>query len=142
MDVMTPDQRRRAMASNGGRTRPERALASALWQRGLRYLTDKGYKRKYGRSLIGHPDLVFTRRRAVVFVDGCFWHGCKVCGRYPGGSGQFWRDKIDGNVERDRLVTEALQASGWIVIRVPEHEFGTATLLRRAADRLESILSR
>ncbi len=63
------------MSHNRGRTGPERALASELWRRGLRYLTYEGYKSISGKRLVGKPDLVFSRERIVVFVDGCFWHG-------------------------------------------------------------------
>src|SRR5437588_846257 len=121
MDVMKPVQRRRAMASNRGRTRPERALAVALWKQGLRYLTDEGFKAKNGKSLPGHPDLVFTAKHAVVFVDGCFWHGCRSCGRAGKGMSDFWKAKIRGNVERDRRITNLLTVEGWTVFRVPEH---------------------
>jgi DNA mismatch endonuclease (patch repair protein) len=125
VDVMKPEQRRRAMASNRGRTGPEKALAKALWRRGLRYLTSDGYARVYGRKLLGQPDLVLPRKRLIIFVDGCFWHGCPDCGRSPGQSGEFWRTKIAGNVERDRRVTASLEKEGWTVIRVPEHALRT-----------------
>ena len=120
-DVMTPSQRRSAMANNRGRTKPELAFASELWKRGFRYLTHKGYAAKYGDKLIGAPDLVFPRKRVAVFVDGCFWHGCRACGGPPTQSGQVWFDKIQANVERDRRVTSVLQAQGWEVLRVAEH---------------------
>jgi len=123
--MMTAEQRRRAMAHNRGRTRPERALASALWRRGLRYLTDHGYRARYGRSLPGHPDLIFTAKRALIFVDGCFWHGCPLCRKLPVDAPAFWRDKIARNMARDRAVTARLSAEGWRVARVWEHELRT-----------------
>ena len=131
MDVMTPDQRYRAMANNRGRTQPERMLASSLWKHGLRYLTHEGYVALTGERLFGKPDLVFPRKKIVIFVDGCFWHGCSKCGKRPEQSGQFWIDKIDANRKRDGQVTASLENNGWTVLRIPEHKVHTkATLLR------------
>jgi len=128
------------MAHNRGRTRPERALASALWKRGLRYLTDEGYRARYGHHLPGHPDLVFVGHRVVVFVDGCFWHGCSECGSPPSQSGDFWRRKIEANVERDQQVTTRLESEGWTVVRVPEHSVRTKRRLQETADRLSGTM--
>ena len=120
-DVMTPSQRRKAMAHNRGRTGPERALASALWRKGFRYLTDGGYRRLAGNPLPGHPDLIFSGQRIVVFVDGCFWHGCPECGKVPDDIGDFWMQKIRANRERDERVNRELAGLGWKVVRIPEH---------------------
>jgi DNA mismatch endonuclease (patch repair protein) len=119
MDVMTPEQRYRAMAHNRGRTRPERALASALWKKGLRYLTDERYQARYGHRLSGHPDLVFVGCRVVVFVDGCFWHGCSVCSNPPDQISYFWRRKIETNRERNDESRHGLRARAgqWCVFR-------------------------
>lgn len=139
MDIMTPTQRRRAMASNRGRTRPERILASALWRRGFRYLTANGYKRKYER-IVGNPDLIFTRKRIVIFVDGCFWHGCRICKKSDGLTDSSWIEKIDRNRERDQRVTAELEREGWTVARVPEHDVRSKSALVGAVDRLSPLL--
>ena len=136
MDVMSPTQRYRAMAHNRGRTRPERAVASALWRRGLRFFTYDGYRAVTGKSLTGKPDLVFPRKRVVVFVDGCFWHGCNVCRKSPEKSGEFWLNKIKRNTERDARVTAALEEEGWIVLRVPEHVLLTKKALQDTTQNL------
>lgn len=135
-DVMTPVQRHKAMASNRGRTGPERALASVLWRLGLRFLTADGYRSRYGENLVGKPDLVFPRKRVVVFVDGCFWHGCQKCRGVPRQSGEFWANKIEANVKRDQHVTTQLQDEGWTVIRVPEHDVRMRAALRETVTRL------
>jgi DNA mismatch endonuclease (patch repair protein) len=140
MDVMTPEQRYRAMAHNRGRTHPERALASALWGKGLRYLTDEGYQARYGHRLPGHPDLVFVGCRAVVFVDGCFWHGCRVCDTGVDRSSEFWQRKISANRERDRRTTEQLEKDGWRVVRVFEHDIKTKADLQSTAERIVGLL--
>ena len=136
MDVMTPTQRRKAMISNRGRTKPERALASALWRAGRRYVTYRGYKKRYGKTLPGQPDIVFPRRRIIVFIDGCFWHGCIECGRHLGLTSQAWKKKIETNRVRDLEVTTQLAEAGWTVFRVPEHDIGTKTSLSETVGRL------
>ena len=137
---MTPSQRYQAMAHNRGRTRPERALASGLWRHGLRYLTHEGFAALTGKRLIGKPDLVFSRKKVLIFVDGCFWHGCSDCGKSPEQSGQFWVDKIANNRERDSRVTANLENDGWTVLRIPEHEVRTKAALSRTVERLVSLL--
>lgn len=128
MDVMTPEQRRKAMQSNRGRTVPERALASLLWHMGLRYFTADGYRSRIGVRFPGQPDLIFTRIKAVVFVDGCFWHGCRRCHDFRTDCDVSWQQKIEGNVRRDRTIRARLRRQGWMVIRAWEHD------LRRKAD--------
>lgn len=138
-DNLTTDQRFRAMSANRGRTRPERTLASALWRRGLRYLTANGYRRVYGRGLDGNPDIIFPARRVAIFVDGCFWHGCPVCRKSEHASA-FWRTKITANMERDRRVTDALKQRGWVVVGVPEHALRPRARLQEAADALADFV--
>lgn len=133
---MSPEQRKRAMRSNRGRTRPERALASALWKRGLRYFTCEGYARRTGERLTGQPDIVFSAARVAVFVDGCFWHGCPTCGGIPEGVSPFWKKKISRTVERDKQVTAELEGNGWTVIRVAEHDLGSKRAVEKCAEKL------
>ena len=137
---MTPSQRYRAMAHNRGRTTPERALASGLWRRGLRYFTHDGYQAVSGKRLIGKPDMVFPRKRIVIFVDGCFWHGCADCKKTSKLSGQFWIEKIATNQRRDQRVTASLQAEGWTVLRIREHDVRTTVALARTIERLIPLL--
>ena len=140
MDIMTPNQRHKAMAHNRGRTGPERALASGLWHRGIRYFTGEGYKAVRGMKLHGNPDLVLPRKRMVIFVDGCFWHGCPQCRRHEGLKGEFWVHKIAGNKARDRRVVAELEGQGWTVIRIPEHDVNTKSALSETVDRLVSLI--
>lgn len=140
MDVMTPTQRRLAMASNRGRTGPERALASALWRRGVRYYTHKGYESVTGKKLPGVPDLIMPRKRIAIFVDGCFWHGCPQCGKHEGLRGEFWVGKIEANVRRDERVTAELRELGWTVLRVPEHDVRNKDGLSKTVARIASLI--
>lgn len=135
-DVLTPDQRRRSMQHNRGRTKPERLVGSIFWRRGCRYLTASGYRSLTGRGLPGSPDLVFSRSRVVVFVDGCFWHGCPDCKGVPVQSGRFWADKIQRNRIRDAHVTQTLIRSGWNVFRLWEHDLRDTRRLEQAVSRI------
>lgn len=67
------------------------------------------------------PDVVFTRRKVAVFVDGCFWHACPIHGREPTYNTGYWSPKLARNVERDRKNDAALAAEGWSVVRLWEH---------------------
>ncbi len=131
MDVMTPNQRYKAMAHNRDRTRPELALASSLWKEGFRYLTSQGYKSRYGKSLLGHPDIVFPKKRIAIFVDGCFWHGCHECRKHIGLSSKPWVDKIEATKQRDLRTNTELIALGWKVLRIAEHDVRTKGALEQ-----------
>ena len=118
----------------GQRTRdtvPEMALRRELHRRGLRYRVDTapvtGVRRR--------ADLVFTRRRVAVFVDGCFWHRCPNHGTAPRHNADWWAAKLDRTVARDRDTDQRLADAGWQVVRVWEHE-PAAT----AADRVEAAV--
>lgn len=100
-------------------TRCELRLRSALHARGLRFRRDM-------RVPLAHKsvkvDVVLTKARIAVFVDGCFWHGCPEHGSVPRSNVEYWAPKLKRNVERDRAVDAALAAEGWHVERVWEHE--------------------
>jgi DNA mismatch endonuclease (patch repair protein) len=100
-------------------TGPELALRRVLHQMGLRYRID--YAVRTPQRLV-RPDVVFTRARLAVFVDGCFWHCCPVHGTAPRANTDYWAPKLARNVQRDRAVDEALVAAGWRVLRAWEHE--------------------
>lgn len=99
-------------------TGPEMALRSELHRLGLRYRVNArplpGFRRR--------ADIIFTRARVAVFVDGCFWHGCPEHASTPKANSEWWRDKIAANVARDRDTDSRLQDAGWSVVRVWEHE--------------------
>ncbi|MER8470442.1 very short patch repair endonuclease [Mesorhizobium sp. M1328] len=107
-DIVSPEVRSRMMAGiRGVNTRPEMILRLALHAGGFRY-------RLHDRRLPGRPDMVFPRRRAVLFAHGCFWHGhdCHLF-RLPGTRPEFWREKIARNRERDDAAERALAGLGW-----------------------------
>jgi DNA mismatch endonuclease (patch repair protein) len=109
------------MRANRGRdTGPEIALRSALHARGLRFR--KNVRLDLGERRRVRPDIAFTRLKLAVFVDGCFWHGCVEHRSLPVSNGTFWKAKIEGTRHRDQQQVEWLQAAGWTVIRVWEHD--------------------
>jgi DNA mismatch endonuclease, patch repair protein len=99
-------------------TPAEVELRSALHRMGLRFRVDwpplKGSRRR--------ADIVFTRARVAVFVDGCFWHGCPQHGTQPKENAEWWAEKLEQNRCRDADTTRALSEAGWTVLRFWEHE--------------------
>ena len=99
-------------------TKPELALRSILHRRGLRY-------RVCARPLPGvrrTADVVFTRARVAVFVDGCYWHGCPEHYVASKSNVGYWLDKIERNRQRDADTDAVLTAEGWHVVRAWQHE--------------------
>jgi DNA mismatch endonuclease, patch repair protein len=100
-------------------TKPELALRSALHAQGLRFRKDFLLRTSAGSRV--KADVVFTRARVAIFVDGCFWHGCPDHGNTPKANTAYWGPKLSRNKERDKRITNELQADGWSVIRIWEH---------------------
>ena len=115
-DVLTREQRKYNMSRiRSKNTGPEVKLRKLLFARGIR-----GYRIHY--NLPGKPDIVFTKKKIVVFIDGCFWHKCPVCFQEPETRKDFWMKKIQSNVDRAIKVNQQLESEGWTVIRIWEHE--------------------
>ena len=112
-------------------TKPELQLRSILHRRGLRF-------RVCRRPLPGvrrTADVVFTRARVAVFLDGCWWHGCPEHYREPKTNASYWAPKVARNRERDEEVDRLLAEAGWAVVRAWEHEEPLAV-----ADRVEAAV--
>ena len=117
-DPLTPAQRHKCMSHIRSRnTTPEKVVRSELWRRGYRY-------RLNDRRLPGTPDLVLPKYRAVIFINGCFWHGHRGCAKYvvPKTNVEFWREKVARNIARDELNAQRLDTLAWTVITVWECE--------------------
>jgi DNA mismatch endonuclease (patch repair protein) len=111
-------------------TKPELTVRKLAHARGLRFRT-------HAKWLPGTPDLVFSRARVAVFVDGDFWHGW----RFPDwrdGLAPYWRAKIERNMDRDRETLFHLRSDGWTVIRLWEHEIREDPA--RCVDRIEDAV--
>ena len=111
-------------------TAPEIQLRRELHRRGLRYRVDHPIPLPRRRA-----DIVFTGQRVAVFVDGCYWHGCPEHATAPKNNADWWRRKLDANIDRDRDTDRRLETAGWLVIHVWEHE-----KLSEAADRVEAAV--
>lgn len=118
MDTLTPRERSERMSRiKGKNTKPELLVRRIIHRMGYRY-------RLYGARLPGRPDLVFAKRRKVIFVHGCFWHrheGCRLA-RMPKTRLDFWQPKLNANAARDKDAARQLVELGWKVMIVWECE--------------------
>ena len=96
-------------------TKPEIKIRRALHERGIRY-------RIHDKSVMGKPDISIKRSKVAVFLDGCFWHGCKKCYRVPKSNRSYWTDKMRKNQQRRENVRSKLISDGWKVLEYWEHE--------------------
>ncbi len=125
MDVLTPEQRQRCMASISGKnTKPELIVRKLLFSLGYRY-------RLHYSSLPGKPDLVFPGKRKVIFIHGCFWHrhDCKKGKSMPSKNSEFWKKKLSDNVSRDSKNISDLKKLGWEVLVIWACELNNLELL-------------
>ena len=119
MDDMTKEQRRKNMQRiKSSDTKPELMLRKALWKLGIRY-------RKNYHDLPGKPDIVLTKYKIAIFVDGDFWHA-RGHQNNPGeqikSNRDYWVPKLSRNVERDKAINELLTEEGWLVLRFWEND--------------------
>ena len=134
-DIKTKEARSYNMSRIRGKdTKPEEIVRKYLFSKGFRY-------RKNDRRLPGSPDIVLPRYKTVIFVNGCFWHGHSGC-RYfvwPKNNAEFWHDKIQTNISRDKQKREQLCACGWNVLEIWECQL-RAHMRDETLTQLEMIL--
>lgn len=114
MDVFSREKRSQIMSRVSGKsTKPEIAVRSLLHNLGFRF-------RLHRKDLLGKPDITLLKYKKVIFVHGCFWHGHADCSRSkrPSTNEEFWREKLDKNIERDKATVNALKELGWDVLTV------------------------
>lgn len=109
-------------------------LRRELHRRGLRYRVDM----RVVEGLRRRADLLFTGPKVAVFVDGCFWHRCPEHGNIPKSNTEWWKAKLERNVERDRDTDGRLTDAGWTVVRIWEHELRDDH--ESVADRVEALV--
>jgi DNA mismatch endonuclease (patch repair protein) len=111
-------------------TKPEVLVRSFVHRMGYRF-------RLHRRELPGNPDIVLARHKKVIFVHGCFWHGHKGCprSRRPTTNENFWNNKLNGNIKRDRLICRELRRIGWKVLVVWECETKASEILLGKLER-------
>ena len=131
-DKYSPKRRSEIMARIGGKnSRPEMVVRRLLHSMGYRF-------RLHRKDLPGKPDIVLPKFRTAIFVHGCFWHGCKKCGRgtkLPKTNTEFWTQKIAENCRRDSQTEKKLVELGWRVIVVWQCE-------TEHAGRIRDVLTR
>jgi DNA mismatch endonuclease (patch repair protein) len=116
VDKVSPEVRTRTMrAVKSKDSRMEVAFRSALWRLGLRFY-------KNSKKLPGKPDIVFPKKKFVIFLDSCFWHGCPQHLRKPVSNVDYWQAKFERNQKRDAQVNDYYREKHWRVIRLWEHE--------------------
>jgi DNA mismatch endonuclease (patch repair protein) len=114
----SPQSRSRMRAQRSRDTAPELAIRRLLFSAGLRYRVDcrpmPGIRRR--------ADILFSSAKVAVFIDGCFWHNCPEHRSNPKANGDWWREKLAHNQERDQDTDQLLEQAGWLPIRVWEHD--------------------
>jgi len=116
IDNLSKALRRKTMQSiKSENTSLEKKVFKNLWKRGLRF-------RRNVKDLPGKPDIAIKKYKLVVFLDSCFWHGCKKHCRYPLTNKDYWHSKISKNIKRDREVTDYYLTNNWNILRVWEHD--------------------
>lgn len=131
-DVFTKEHRSEIMSRIRSKdTKPERVVRLMLHAMGYRF-------RIHRKDLPGNPDIVLPKYRTVVFVHGCFWHG-HTCprGKRPDSQQEFWDDKIDKNMRRDRQAVRKLRAQGWHVLTVWECQTRRLDSLSKRLERIQ-----
>jgi len=116
MDNLTKEQRRKNMQNIRSKdTMPERKIMEELKRRRV-------YFREHVKTIFGKPDIVFRRKKVVIFIDSDFWHGHPKHFIMPVTNYEYWSNKIARNKERDKQVTKDLRSKGWKVIRLWEYD--------------------
>lgn len=116
MDTVSKTKRSEIMSRIKSRdSKIEIAFRKELWRRGFRYLKNPS---KY----FGKPDIVLPKYNTVIFIDSCFWHGCKKHCRMPTSRTEYWYQKIERNRQRDKIVNKHYRKTQWNIIRIWEHD--------------------
>jgi len=113
-DIFTPEKRSWVMSRiRGTNTKIDLRMKKILSQMNLKY--------KMYPKMFGNPDFVLKRKKIIIYCDGDFWHGYKYNEKKKPAK-KFWKDKIEGNMERDTRITRKLRRDGWSVLRFWEHD--------------------
>lgn len=137
MDRVSSETRSRVMSSVRSKdTRLELFFRRKLREAGL------GPFSFHCADLPGRPDVVSRDARIAIFVDSCFWHGCRQHLRRPRSHQEYWRAKIRRNRGRDREVTRELREDGWVVLRIWSHSLENPRALKWWLTRIGNLLSR
>lgn len=125
----SPDVSARMSRQTSRDTSAEWAVRQLLHASGYRYRIHYPVPGMRRRKI----DIAFTRARLAVLIDGCFWHSCPEHATSPKANAEWWRHKLDRNIERDQETNEQLLSEGWTVLRFWEHESPDAVMRQVAA---------
>lgn len=115
-DIFSKKKRSEIMSKVRGKdSKIEVEFRKKLWHAGFRYS-------KNSSKYFGKPDLALPKYKTVIFIDSCFWHGCKKHGSIPQTRKKFWETKIDRNKQRDKEVNKHYKKISWKIFRVWEHD--------------------
>lgn len=113
-DIMSKEDRSKRMSLIKSKwTKPEKLLHN--------YLNRQKISHKMHPKMKGSPDIIISNKKIAIFVNGCFWHGCKNCYKMPKNNKKFWANKVKRNKERDKKNEVFLRKQGWKVITIWEH---------------------
>lgn len=116
MDIYSKKKRSEIMSKVKNKdSKIEVEFRKKLWNKGFRYL-------KNSNKYFGKPDVVLPKYKTVIFLDSCFWHGCKKHGSIPETRKAFWTKKIERTKARDKEVSRHYKKDGWKIIRIWEHD--------------------
>lgn len=117
-------------------TKPELLVRQFLFSKGFRY-------RLHQSALPGKPDIVLKKYKTIIFVNGCFWHGHKNCEKsiLPTSNIEFWKGKIQANIERDRKSKRSLKKLGWSVLTIWECDIKNKATLSKTMNKLVKYLN-
>lgn len=116
MDTVSKKKRSEIMrAVRSKETKIEIAFRKTLWRKGFRYS-------KNSSKYFGKPDIVLKKHKTVIFIDSCFWHGCRYHCRFPSSNKTYWKKKIFQNKFRDKVVSQYYKKNGWKILRIWEHK--------------------
>lgn len=130
-DIYSKNKRSQIMSKISGKeTEPEVLVRKFLFRKGFRY-------RKNDKRYPGTPDIVMPKYKTVIFVHGCFWHGhnCRA-GKLPETRKEFWQNKIDTNIARDKKNRQDLEKLGWKVLVIWQCELKNKKI---RAEKLKEI---
>jgi DNA mismatch endonuclease (patch repair protein) len=130
-DIFSKAKRSEIMSKISGKeTKPEIIVRKHLFSHGFRY-------RKNEKKLPGKPDIVLPKYKTVIFVHGCFWHGHQNCKKsaLPQTNHEFWENKIQKNIERDKSKQKELKKLGWKIITVWQCQIKSRELFEKTMKR-------
>ena len=114
-DTHSKEQRRKNMQAIKSRSKLEDKVTKELWNRGIRF-------RKNVKKLYGKPDIAIQKYKIVIFIDSCFFHACEIHGNIPKSNTDYWKKKLQRNIDRDKEVNEYYKNKDWNIMRIWEHQ--------------------